>query len=81
MKEIQVDDLQQNGEFLLHYDARDEKLLEVNVIDLRLGDRDRVVLGLVDKPTLTMTMKQKYINSGDMKLYRISKDEDPEYFL
>ena len=81
MIEVQVDDLLQDGEVILHLDCiEDEKLISF-VKDIRRGDRETAKLAIVNNPELTMIMKQVYIDQGKMKIFRLSREDDPEYFL
>ncbi len=81
MKEIQVDDLQYEGEKILHLDFRDDSRNVVIVKDVRRGDRTKVVLEIEGNTDLTMTMKQSYIDDKSMKLFTLNKVDDPEYYL
>ena len=81
MKEVQVDDLQHEGEIVLHIDYRDDTRNIVEVHDVRKGDKTKVVFRLKNNNKLTMTMKQEYIDNGSMKIFIITQEEDPEYWL
>ena len=81
MREVQVDDLQHEGEVVLHIDYRDGTRNIVEVHDVRRGDETKVVFRLKNNNELTMTMKQEYIDNDSMKIFIITQEEDPEYWL
>ncbi len=80
MIKIQVDDLQHEGEVVLHLDHRDNSRNIAEVKNVMRGDRNRVTLKLIGKGYV-MTMKQRYIDNKTMELFRITPEENPEYFL
>ena len=81
MREINVDDLQEEGEVVVHQDIEEDEMINAFVKDLRLGDRGTVKLAIVNRPELTMILTQHLIDQGKMKIFRLSKEDDPEYFL
>ena len=81
MTEIQVDDLQYEGEMVILRNTDQNQNIIAKVLDVVRGDRSRVELCLENNKNMTMILKQKHLDDGDGVLFRLSKEDDPEYYL